>query len=260
MKIGMFDSGVGGLTVLKEVIQRLPNQTYLYFGDTARCPYGSKSRETIVRYSIENSIFLMQQGIDLLVVACGTATSQALSELQKLFSLPVIGVIEPTVSKVISLTQSKRVGIMATRGTCRSKVYQTEIRKQLEGAQVFTVACPLIVSLVEERVLHPHILRLVIKESLAPLKKQKVDTLVLGSTHYPMLTSYIQEEMGPDVQLINQGQACAELLTSLVKQETPSTPQEPHRFFVSDDPKRFKEVGEAFLGFPMTSVQKVQVG
>ncbi len=256
MKIGMFDSGVGGLTVLKEFINLFPEQSYVYFGDTARFPYGSKSKETIIRYSIESAIFLMQQGVDLLVVACGTATSQALHQLTKLFSIPVVGVIEPTVQQVIRTTKTKRIGIIATRGTVRSKVYQAEIAKHLEGASVFSQACPLLVSLIEEQVSQPHLIRLVIKEALAPLKKQKVDTLVLGSTHYPLLTSFIQEEMGPDVTLINQGQACAQSLQHPCSStRAPATPT--RQFFVSDDPPRFRATGEAFLGFAMPTVQKI---
>ena len=256
MKIGMFDSGVGGLTVLKECLKVMPYESYFYLGDTARFPYGGKSRKTILKYSVENSLHLMQQGIDLLVIACGTATSQAYDFLQNIFSIPVIGVIEPTVEKVAKTTQNKRIGVMATRGTIRSRVYQNKLREHIENAKIIAHPCPLIVSLVEEQVKHPHIIRMIIKESLKPIKKQGVDTLILGSTHYPLLESYIQEEMGPDTILINQGKACAEKIASTMK----TTKKPGHQelcFFVSDDPQRFKSTGEYFLGFPMKNIKNV---
>lgn len=252
----MFDSGVGGLTVLKECLKLMPHESYFYLGDTARFPYGGKSRKTILKYSVENALYLMQQEIDLLVIACATATSQAHAFLQSTFSIPVIGVIEPTVEKVARTTQNKRIGVMATRGTIRSKVYQNGLREHIEGAKIVAEPCPLLVSLVEEQVKHPHIIRMVIKESLKPIKKQGVDTLVLGSTHYPLLESYIQEEMGPDTILINQGKACAEKIASCQNLSKKKKNPELH-FFVSDDPQRFKSIGEYFLGFPMKQIKNV---
>lgn len=260
LHIGMFDSGVGGLTVLKELIRLLPDESYTYFGDTARFPYGSKSAPTIIRYSLENCIFLIEQGVKLLVVACNTATALSLQRLKETFNIPVIGVIEPVIEKVVATTQSKRVGIIATRSTVLSGIYQKEITSYLPGAQITACACPLLVSLIEERVTQKHIIKMIIKESLAPLKKKKIDTLVLGCTHYPLMESYIREEIGPDVQIINPGKACAEKLQALTQEKnlrTSPSHASQYRFFVSDDPKRFKTIGETFLGFTLQNVKKV---
>jgi glutamate racemase len=260
LHIGMFDSGVGGLTVLKELIQQLPCEAYTYFGDTARFPYGSKSASTVIRYSLENSIFLIEQGVQLLVVACSTATALSLERLKSTFNIPVMGVIAPAIEKVVETTQSKRIGIIATRGTVMSGIYQKEIAAHLSGARIHAAACPLLVSLIEERVTHPHIIRMIIKESLAPLRKKNIDTLVLGCTHYPLVESYIREEIGPDVSIINPGKACAEQLQRALKEKSlqaRSSPEPQYRFFVSDDPKRFQATGETFLGFAMKNVRKV---
>ncbi|MBS0656334.1 MAG: glutamate racemase [Verrucomicrobia bacterium] len=257
LHIGVFDSGVGGLTVLKELNHLLPSASYTYFGDCARCPYGSKSASTVIRYSLENAQFLLTQGVQVLVVACNTASSVSLDRLEQTLSIPVIGTIKPTIEKIAQVTTKKRIGVIATRGTVRSQAFQREIAKRLPEAEVFATACPLFVPLVEERVTHPLIIRMIIKESLAPLKKKGIDTLVLGCTHYPILESYIREEMGPDIAIINPGKACAEELHAL-KRDLPTTTAQEHseqyRFFVSDDPKRFKSTGEAFLGFALKRV------
>lgn len=256
--IGLFDSGVGGLTVLKELIKLAPSLSYVYFGDTARYPYGSKSPLTIKRYSIENSIFLIEQGIDLLAIPCHTATACALDTLKKTFSMPVLGVIEPAVRKILETTKTKRIGVIATMATIKSGVYQKEILRQMPDALVTACPCPLFVSLVEERITvsSPEIVRLVVKEYLAPLKKKKVDTLLLGSTHYPHLQQVIQEEMGPEVQIVNPAKAFAEQILQTIDAKT-SEQAFQSKFFVSDDPKRFKAIGEPFLGFPMKNVQKI---
>lgn len=261
LHIGLFDSGVGGLTVLKELINLLPDEAYTYFGDTARFPYGSKSASTVIRYSLENSIFLIEQGVQLLIVACSTATALSLERLQKTFNIPVIGVIEPAIEKVIKTTQSKRIGIIATRGTVQSGIYQKNIAARLSDSQIYASACPLLVSLVEEKVTQPHLIRMIVKQSLAPLKKKQIDTLVLGCTHYPLVESYIREEIGPDVSIINPGRECAERLKTVIKSKSLQasiTPKSQYRFFVSDDPKRFRATGETFLGFAMNNVKKIR--
>ena len=177
-KIGLFDSGVGGLTLLKELLKLLPHHSYVYFGDTARCPYGPKSPETILRYSIENASFLLEHSIDMLVVACNTASAIALGELQKKLSIPVLGVIEPACAKVCSVTRSKRIGIIGTKALIRSGAYQRQILARLPDAHLTAKACPLFVPLVEEQVTDPAIILPIIKEHLAPLKQAHVDTLL----------------------------------------------------------------------------------
>ena len=257
-KIGLFDSGVGGLTVLKELIESLPDKSYVYFGDTARFPYGGKSSDTIIRYAIENSTFLLDQGVELIAVACHTATSLALNTLQNTFTIPVLGVIEPAVKKMIATTKNNHLGVIGTRATIASGMYQNELLKHLPNATVTACACPLFVSLIEEQITSQKILRLVIKETLAPLKDKNIDTLLLGCTHYPLLAELIQEEMGPDVQLVNPAKEFSEQLTVLhVKQNHQIACKPSCSFFVSDDPIRFKAIGEAFLGIPMGSVERV---
>lgn len=255
-KIGLFDSGVGGLTVLKELIAAMPHESYVYFGDTARYPYGGKSQETITRYSIENSAFLIDQGAELIAIACHTATSLALDTLQSTFSIPVLGVIEPAVEKMIATTQNKRLGVIGTRATIASGMYQRELLAYLPDASITALACPLFVPLIEEQITSLEILRLVIKETLAPFKDKKIDTLLLGCTHYPLLAELIQHEMGPDVQLVNPAKTFTEKLKKL---NLPQSPKCESKFFVSDDPARFKAIGEAFLGIPMGFVEQVSL-
>lgn len=254
MKIGLFDSGVGGLTVLKELISQLPNKSYIYFGDTARFPYGGKSQETIIRYSIENSLFLLEKGVDLIAVACHTATSLALSELQNSFSIPILGVIDPAVDKMVATTKNRRLGVIGTRATISSGMYQKALAERLPDAAIFACACPLFVSLIEEQVTSQEILRLVVKETLAPLKDKNIDTLLLGCTHYPLLADVIQAEVGPDVQLVNPAKTFSERLAELPLKESPTA--DPC-FYVSDDPERFRAIGEAFLGFKMPHIERV---
>lgn len=253
-KIGLFDSGVGGLTVLKELIASMPDKSYVYFGDTARFPYGGKSQETIVRYSLENSKFLLDQGVELIAVACHTATSLALSTLQATLNIPVLGVIEPAVEKVIASTKNKHIGVIGTRATIASGMYQKELLARLPDATITACACPLFVSLIEEQITSPEILRLVVKETLAPIKGKNIDTLLLGCTHYPLLAATIQEEMGPHVQLVNPAKTFTDNLARLNLKESPRC--DP-RFFVSDDPERFRSIGEAFLGISLGNVQRV---
>jgi glutamate racemase len=254
-KIGLFDSGVGGLTVLKELLCSMPNQSYVYFGDTARFPYGGKSQDTIIRYSIENSNFLLQQGVELIAVACHTATSLALETLQNTFHIPVLGVIEPAVEKMVATTRNKHLGVIGTRATIASGMYQKELQKKMPDAHITACACPLFVSLIEEQITNLDILRLVVKVTLAPLKDKNIDTLLLGCTHYPLLSHIIQEEMGPDVVLVNPAKTFTDKLL-LITAPKPGPKVDPH-FFVSDDPSRFQSIGEAFLGISMPKVQRI---
>jgi glutamate racemase len=257
-KIGLFDSGVGGLTVLKELLRLLPNESYLYFGDTARVPYGGRSPETIMRYSFENVNFIMQHDIELLVIPCNTASAIALPKLQKCFTIPIIGVIEPVCKKVADVSLSNRIGVIGTKTTIASLSYQTELLKQLPHAEIFSRACPLFVPLVEERAFMPHIVEPIVSHYLADLKKAHIDTLVLGCTHYPLLASFIQKEMGDEVTILNPAVACAETVRDLLmpnRKEQKSTSPLRLECYVTDDPSHFKAFGEAFLEIPL-DVQK----
>ncbi len=248
-RIGVFDSGVGGLTVLKEMYQRAPWHTFVYFGDTARCPYGNKSQETVVRYSLENSAFLISQGIDYLVVACNTATALALDELQKQCSVPVIGVVEPAAMEASARTRNGRIGVIGTRSTIHSFVYQRALQQLKDDICVYTQACPLFVPLVEEKYKTRAVIQEIVKEYLAPLKQQRVDTLLLGCTHYPLLFEYIRQEMGDEVAIIDPACACASLVKNISEDhKSEQTVSQRFQFFVSDDPSRFLTTARDFFG------------
>ena len=260
--IGMFDSGVGGLTVMKEVTKLLPHEKVVYFGDTARLPYGEKSCDTIIRYTIDSALFLMEQNIKMLVIACHTSSSYSIDKLRKIFNIPVLGVIEPSVKKAVSATRSQRIAVLGTKGTIRSGVYQNEIRKRLPDAFVMATACPLFVPLIEERLMSHQATKLIIEEYLTPVLEQKIDTLLLACTHYPLLRPQIEEMAGKGITIIDPAVACAEEIHSILhaKQHQLSQAFPPdHRWFVSDDPDKFRAIGSAFLGNSLTHVEKASL-
>ena len=259
LSIGIFDSGVGGLTVLSQLRHLLPQEDFLYFGDTARVPYGGKSRDTIVRYSVENTIFLMQKGIKLLVVACNTAAAFASPSLSRIFNVPVVSVIQPGIHKAAASTTKGRIGVIGTQATIRSQAYQKGLQELLPHAHIAAQACPLLVPLVEERYAHHPATRLIIRDYLAPLKACDVDTLILGCTHYPLLQQAIQEEMGEAVTLINSAAACADSVAGQldllnIRRQEPANGL--CRFFVSDDPDKFQSLGRELLGHPIEALEQ----
>lgn len=263
--IGIFDSGVGGLTVVQHVFRLLPHESIVYFGDTARLPYGGKSRETIIRYSIENAIFLMEKNIKALVIACNTASSYARDRLQQIFNLPVIGTIGPGAARAVQVTHNGRIGILGTKATIASGSYQQEIGRLLPDAILFPIACPLLVPLVEENFMHHEATQLIIRSYLEPLKDSAIDTLLLGCTHYPLLKEQIQDAVGADVTLVDSAAACAEALAEVLEVTQLAVKQRQgegaglgergafpkHSYFVSDDPEKFQNLGRAFLGEAM---------
>lgn len=258
--IGMFDSGIGGLTVMQKVKQVLPSESIVYFGDTARIPYGGKSRETIVRYSIENAIFLFEKNVKVLVVACNTASAAAITKLSAIFNIPVIGVIEPGAEKAVSVTRNKKIAVLGTKATIHSKAYEREIQRLMPEAEVISVPCPLFVPLVEEGMLDHECTRTIAREYLAPLKRKGVDTVVLGCTHYPLLTPLIQEELGPEVTLVDSAITCAEKISTLLHHQglkAPSGQPSQYHYFVSDDPMKFQESAEKIFGHTIPHVQLV---
>ena len=257
--VGVFDSGVGGLTVLNELARHNTAHSFTYFGDTARCPYGGKSQETIVRYAIENSHFLMEHQIDCLVVACHTATALALPELQQRFSIPVIGVVQPAVELSCASTVNNRIGVIGTRATIQSQVYEKALSQYKEGVSVYTQACPLFVPIVEEVYNTPSVVQAIVQEYLMPLKKKNIDTLILGCTHYPCLLSYIQAELGDDVVIVDPSIACAQVAARLqMKSACDERPR--FQFYVSDDPDRFLRVGGEVFTFPIDAVSTIEEG
>lgn len=204
--IGVFDSGVGGMTVLKELIKRLPDEKFVYLGDTKRFPYGSKSKETIIELTKEGIDFLIKQNVKMVVIACGTATSQALKEVKQIYSIPIIGVIEPTVS-YLKEKDKKQIGVIATSGTVRSKGWEQAILASIPQAKVQSIACPLLAPMVEEGWYDNKIAKLVVKEYIKPFKK--INSLILGCTHYPLLKNIIKKQMKGKIDIINIGEHVA---------------------------------------------------
>ncbi len=263
LPIGMFDSGVGGLTVMRALMAQLPNESTLYFGDTARVPYGSKSKDVIARFSIEISQFLLHEHVKMIVVACNTASAFALSTLQARFKIPIIGVIAPGAQAALKATKTRRVGVIGTEGTIESKAYTAAIHKLDQQIHVFGQACPLIVPLVEEGWLEKPVARDIVKEYLAPLLAQDIDTLVLGCTHYPLLKGLLGSVAGPKIQLIDSAQETALAVARTLKEKTlevPAGKPVTRTFFVSDAPQKFEKIGQRFLGQPIPGVKRVDIG
>ncbi len=258
--IGIFDSGIGGLTVVKELMKILPREQLIYFGDTARIPYGSKSKRLIEHYALEDARFLLQYDIKLLVVACNSASSMALPVLEQKLDIPVIGVVKPGAEGAVKSTVNRRIGVIGTMATVNSNSYDTEIKKMLPDAKVFGQPCPLLVPLVEEGWLEGEITEMTLKAYLGGLMQEKVDTIILGCTHYPLLEKTIQGIVGPDVTLIDSGRETArvvdQVLTDSGLRNNLEKPAED-RFYVSDIPLKFKEIGSRFLGRELGHVERV---
>ena len=258
--IGMFDSGLGGLTVMDKLTRILPHEHVVYFGDTARLPYGDKSRETIIRQSLENAIFLLGKNVKMLVVACSTASAHALERLQQTFNVPVIGTIDPGAERAVKVSKNGRIAVLGTKGTIQSQAYEKAIFQRNPQASVLSIACPLFVPLIEEHyVAHPAA-RLIVQEYLRPLKEQRIDTLVLGCTHYPLLRGLISSEVGDDVVVIDSATSCAEQAAAILAAGGLGRhcgDAVEHHYFVSDDPQKFQTLGRAFLGMPIGRVELV---
>jgi len=257
--IGVFDSGVGGLTVARELIHHLPSEDIVYFGDTARVPYGIKSKETVIHFSIENILFLLKQDVKLICVACNTVSSVALPAIKNHFKVPIVGVITPGVREAVYATQNKRIGVIGTKGTIKSRTYEIQIRQLDPTIKVIAVACPLFVPFVEEGWLSGPVVLEVAKTYLKPLKDARVDTVILGCTHYPLLKPVIKEVLGRDVTLIDSAkQVAIEVKKILVTEGLLNKSRRgKHKFYVSDDPEWFSSLAERFLGEAVRDVRKV---
>lgn len=259
--IGIFDSGVGGLTVVKEVMRSLPNEEIIYFGDTARVPYGSKSKETVVRFSIENILFLLQHNVKLIIIACNTSSSVALSVAERNFKVPVVGVIMPGAAEALRVTRNNIIGIIGTKATINSGSYEKEIRGIDAKAKVYSTACPLFVPLVEEGWLNTPVTRAITAEYLMPFKSKGADTIVLGCTHYPLLKPVIREVLGSGVILVDSARQVAHRARDVLSRHDLLAGKRKRKpgvwFYVSDEPDNFSRVGRRFLGFPLDNVKKV---
>lgn len=260
--IGIFDSGVGGLTVLKEIISALPQEDTIYLGDTARVPYGTKSPATVTRYSEEIASFLVKRDIKLLVVACNTASAVSLEALKKRFSIPIVGVIEPGARRAASVTRNGRVGVIGTEGTIRSSAYAKAIKRINPEIEVITRACPLFVPLAEEGWIDNEVASLTARAYLAGLREERVDTLVLGCTHYPLLKGIIAEVMGDGVRLVDSAEETARTVAEILGREgllRPASETGNHHYFVTDVPAGFIKVGNRFLGGKLGDVHQVSL-
>ena len=263
--IGIFDSGIGGLTVVREVIRPLPHERIIYFGDTARVPYGPKSPDTVRRYSHEISQYLTSQDVKAIVIACNTATAHALPMLQREQSVPVIGVVDPGAKAGVAASRRLELGVIGTAGTIGSRAYETAIRAIAPNAHIVARACPLLVPLVEEGWLDTDATRLIAREYLAPMQEAGIDTLVLGCTHYPLLKPLLAEILGPGVVLIDSAQeTAAETARALGAAGllADRRPREPvtHRFIASDAPDHFLRLGQRFLGSAIECVETLTLG
>ena len=260
--IGIFDSGVGGLTVLKEVVQALPQEDTIYLGDTARVPYGTKSPETVVRYSRQIARYLYSRDIKLLVVACNTASAVALAALQQEFDIPVVGVIEPGARAAAEATKSGKVGVIGTAGTVASSAYTKAIKRINPDIEVLSRACPLFVPLAEEGWVDNEVARLTARIYLEDLKKHGVDTLVLGCTHYPILKEVIAEVMGAGVTLVDSAEQTALTVARILAEQgllRPKGERGNHHYYVTDIPAGFIRVGNRFLGGELGDVYQVNL-
>lgn len=259
--IGVFDSGLGGLTVVREMRRNLPREAIVYFGDIARLPYGIKSKEQILNFSIQNTLFLLKQKVKALVVACNSSSSAAFPFLKKHFYLPVVDVIAPAAEAAVKVAYSGRIGVIATQATVDSRAYEKAIKKLDPRIRVSVQACPLFVPLVEEGWLNGKITGKIIENYLEPLKKHKMDTLILGCTHYPLLRHAIKKVVGPRVRLIDSAGPTVEKLASLLEKNGLSYPKSRRgalEIYVSDLPRNFVRVGERFLGEKLNHVEVVR--
>ena len=260
--IGIFDSGVGGLTVLRELVKAMPQEDTIYFGDTARVPYGAKSPETVIRYANEITSFLVRRDIKLLVVACNTVSAVALDTLKQCFSIPVVGVIEPGARRAAEVSRTGRIGVIGTAGTIKSSAYTRAIKRFKANTEVLTRACPLFVPLAEEGWINNEVTQLTARLYLDDIKEADVDTLVLGCTHYPLLKPVIAETMGPDVALVDSAEETARSVAEILSEKRlmrPASEKGNHHYFVSDVPASFIRVGACFLGEDLGDVHQVSL-
>jgi glutamate racemase len=258
--IGVFDSGVGGLTVLRALADALPHEEFIYLADTGRYPYGTKSAETVTRYSLDNADFLMGRGVKMLVVACNTASAVSLDAIAARHPVPVVGVIQPGARAAVARTRSRQVGVIATEGTIGSGAYTRALRALAPGLEVFTRACPLLVPLAEEGWTEGPIARGVVETYLASLARSGIDTLILGCTHYPLLKPVIGEVMGSQVALVDSAEETArEVAATLAAHGTArATGPGGTSVFVTDVPDRFVRIGRRFLGAQVDSAVRIE--
>lgn len=260
--IGVFDSGLGGLTVLKEISKVLPNEKIVYFGDTARVPYGPRSSETVTKYTFQSINFLLENDIKAIVIACNTASARSLVQAQERYNIPIIGVIKPGAKGALQVTKNNCIGIIGTEGTISSKAYEHEILRRNEKAQVYSKACPLFVPIVEEGWANSKVAELTAREYLSYFDGKDIDTLIMGCTHYPILHDTIHKVTEGKIKLVNPAVETALRIKYLLEKNNllnENQGNNRHKFFVSDLPERFQKIGEDFLNRPFENVSVVEI-
>ena len=263
LPIGIFDSGIGGLTVVRQIHRVLPHEDLVYLGDTARVPYGSKSPGTVVRFACEDTQFLVQHNVKAVVVACNTVSAWALPTLERKFPVPIFGVIIPGAQAALKKTRNRRIGVIGTTTTVRSQAYSRAILSRDDSARVFTRACPLLVPLVEEGWINNKITQAILRAYLSPVLRRRIDTLVLGCTHYPLLKNVIRGVVGNQVALVDSAESCAQFLSErldgtklLAGKRRRAGVIQP---FVTDEVEHFDEMAKRFLGVPAEAARKVDL-
>ena len=265
LPIGVFDSGVGGLTVVREIMRQIPKERIIYFGDTARVPYGSKSKETVTRYSEQIVRFLEKQQVKAIVIACNTASAYALEEIEKKISIPMIGVVKPGAKTAIEVTENGKIGVIATQGTIQSEIYKKYIEEQNTKVEVIGKACPLFVPLVEEGLLEDPVTDEIAQRYLSVLIDSGIDTLILGCTHYPLIRSTVRRVMGENVKLVNPAYETALELKALLKEKEILQDQKPllgtnqYQFFVSDGADKFQYFANTIFKYGVLAVKQVNI-
>ncbi|OJG68972.1 glutamate racemase [Enterococcus moraviensis] len=261
--IGFIDSGVGGLTVVKEAMRQLPNERLIYLGDTARCPYGPRPAEQVVQFTWEMTNFLLEKKIKMLVIACNTATAVALEEIKAQLDIPVVGVILPGTRAALKATKMNRIGVIGTAGTIKSCAYEQALKRKAPNTFVTSLACPKFVPIVESNEFHSSVAKKVVSETLNPLQVKKLDTLILGCTHYPLLRPLIQNVMGAQVKLIDSGAETVSEVSMLLDYfdiaNTPHYKNEPNEFYTTGSAKMFKTIANDWLNIDAIKVEQTRL-
>lgn len=265
LPIGVFDSGVGGLTVAREIMRQIPNERIVYFGDTARVPYGSKSRETVTKYSRQIVRFLRTRQVKAIVVACNTASAYALEQLEKETDLPMLGVVKPGAKTAVWATRNGKIGVIATEGTIGSEIYTRYIEQLKKGVEVLGKACPLFVPLVEEGLLEDPVTDEIAQRYLSSLKDSGIDTLILGCTHYPLIRSTLKRVMGEGVTLVNPAYETARELKELLEkkrllcEKRPTLGMNQYQFYVSDGAEKFQHFANSIFKYGILSAKQINI-
>jgi len=260
--VGVFDSGIGGLTVLKEIIRLLPGEDTIYVGDTARVPYGTRSDRTVVSYALQIADFLVNRDVKMLVVACNTSSAVAMNQMREAFKVPIIEVIEPGAAGGVRSTRNKNIGVIGTEATIRSEAYVEAIRRLDKQTEIYLQPCPLLIPLAEEGWIDNQVARLTVTEYLKPLKKENVDTLILGCTHFPLFHRILGEEMGSDVTLVDSATETANKVAEKLTAENLLNNEKKggrRQFYVTDNPEKFKRLSPAFLGESISQITQISL-